>query len=175
VTADGKAHPVDTIVLSTGFRVTDPPFFRVIAGRDGRTLAQAWTPSMKAHRGTMVAGFPNLFLLLGPNTGLGHTSVVLMVESQLRHIRQVLDHADRAGIDAVEPTEEAQRRWTEFVDHRMRGTVWVSGGCASWYLDATGHNSTIWPGYATGFRLRLRRFHRREFTLSQRVRAVVPS
>jgi cation diffusion facilitator CzcD-associated flavoprotein CzcO len=175
VTADGGVHPVDTIVLSTGFRVTDPPFFGVVAGREGRTLAQAWTPTMRAHRGTMVAGFPNLFVLLGPNTGLGHTSVVLMVESQLRHIRHVLDHADRAGIGAVEPTAEAQRRWTEFVDRRMRGTVWVSGGCASWYLDANGHNSTIWPGYATGFRLRLRRFRRREFTLSQRGRAVVPS
>jgi len=175
VTADGQLHEVDTIILSTGFHVTDPPIFGVVTGRDNRTLADAWTPTMRAHRGTMVAGFPNLFVLLGPNTGLGHTSVVLMVESQLRHVRNVLDHADRRGVEALEPTPEAQRRWTELVDRRMRGTVWVSGGCASWYLDATGRNSTLWPGYATGFRLRLRRLRPQELTVPQRRRTVVPA
>jgi cation diffusion facilitator CzcD-associated flavoprotein CzcO/NAD(P)-dependent dehydrogenase (short-subunit alcohol dehydrogenase family)/pimeloyl-ACP methyl ester carboxylesterase len=165
VTEDGLVRQVDTIILGTGFRVTEPPMYGLVTGRDGRTLAQACTPTMKAHRGTMVAGFPNLFVLLGPNTGLGHSSVVLMVESQLRHIRNVLDHADRLGVAALEPSEEAQRRWTALVDQRMRGTVWVSGGCRSWYLDATGRNSTIWPGYATGFRLRLNRLRPHELTV----------
>jgi hypothetical protein len=128
---------------------------------------------MTAHRGTMVSGFPNLFVLLGPNTGLGHTSVVLMLESQLRHLLNVLEYQRREAIDALEPTEEAQRRWTALVDRRMRDTVWVSGGCASWYLDATGRNSTIWPGYATGFRLRLRRFHRDEYAAPTRTRPKV--
>jgi cation diffusion facilitator CzcD-associated flavoprotein CzcO len=158
VTADGVTHPVDTIVLSTGFRVTDPPLAHQIRGRDGRTLAQAWSPSMVAHLGVTVAGFPNLFLLLGPNTGLGHTSVVLMAERQVAYLLAALDHMRRHGVTAVEPTAEAQRRSALRVDAKMRGTVWTTGGCTSWYLDRTGHNSTIWPGFVTGYRLRLARF-----------------
>ncbi len=158
VTADGATHPVDTIIFGTGFHVTDTPVAERVRGRDGRTLAEAWRPTMRAHYGTTVSGFPNLFVLLGPNTGLGHTSVVLMIEAQLRHLLDVLDHQRAHRIAALEPTEAAQRAWTSTVDRRMVGTVWAQGGCVSWYLDATGRNSTIWPGSATGFRLRLRRF-----------------
>ena len=158
VSADGTAHRVDTIILGTGFQVTDVSAMRHVIGRHGRNLADAWSPTMRAYLGTTVSGFPNLFVLLGPNTGLGHTSVVLMIESQLRHLLDVLAHQRRRGLAAMEPTERAQRRWTELVDARMAGTVWTQGGCMSWYLDATGRNSTLWPGYATGFRLRLGRF-----------------
>jgi cation diffusion facilitator CzcD-associated flavoprotein CzcO len=158
VTADGAEHPVDAIIFGTGFHVTDMPVMDRVHGRDGLSLAHAWTPTMHAHRGTTVPGFPNLFVLLGPNTGLGHTSVVLMIESQLRHVLDVLTYQRKRGVAALEPTDDAQRRWTERVDRRMAGTVWAQGGCVSWYLDATGRNSTLWPGFATGFRLRLRRF-----------------
>ncbi len=175
VTAGGTVHPADTIILGTGFRVTDPSLARHVVGRNGVTLSNAWNPTMRAHRGTTVAGFPNLFVLLGPNTGLGHTSVVLMIESQIRYLLGALDYQRRHGIDALEPTPEAQRRWTALVDERMRRTVWVTGGCASWYLDATGRNSTIWPGYATGFRLRLRRFRPTEYRTPARRSASVPA
>jgi hypothetical protein len=111
----------------------------------------------------MVAGFPNLFLLLGPNTGLGHTSVVLMMESQLQQVVAVLRHMRRAGLSAIEPAPEAQQRFSAYLDAKMAKTVWTSGGCTSWYLDANGHNSTIWPGFATGFRLRLRRFRAADY------------
>jgi cation diffusion facilitator CzcD-associated flavoprotein CzcO len=158
VTSDGVEHPVDTIIFGTGFRVTDVPLAHHIRGRGGRTLADAWTPTMRAYLGTTVAGFPNLFLLLGPNTGLGHTSVVLMIESQLRHVIAALRHLRRTGVAAMEPAPEVQRRYTERVDARMAHTVWAPGGCRSWYLDATGHNSIIWPGFGTAFRLRLGRF-----------------
>jgi len=157
VTADGTRHDADTLILGTGFHVTDSPVVWRVRGRDGRSLGEAWTPSMQAYQGTMVAGFPNLFFLLGPNTGLGHTSVVLMIEAQLRLVVAALRHLRATGADAIEPTAEAQRRWTERVHRRMAGTVWQTG-CSSWYLDATGRNTTIWPGYATGFALRLRRF-----------------
>jgi cation diffusion facilitator CzcD-associated flavoprotein CzcO len=172
-TADGMLHPADTIILGTGFRVTDVPMAPHIVGRDGRTLAQVWSPSMTAHRGTMVAGFPNLFVLLGPNTGLGHNSVVVMLESQISLVLQLLDRERRNGIDALEPTEAAQRRWTARVDARMRDTVWVSGGCASWYLDSTGRNSTLWPGFASGFRVRLWRLHPDEYVVPARQREAV--
>jgi hypothetical protein len=91
-----------------------------------------------------------------------------MAESQVRHLLDVLRHQRTHGLTAVEPTEAAQRRWTGLVDRRMGGTVWSQGGCVSWYLDATGRNSTLWPGYATGFRLRLRRFRRSDYTVVQR-------
>jgi cation diffusion facilitator CzcD-associated flavoprotein CzcO len=158
VTADGVEHPADTIILGTGFHVTDPPMAGLIRGRDGRSLAQVWQPTMRAHRGTTVSGFPNLFILLGPNTGLGHTSVVLMVETQIRYLLAALDHQRRAGVAYMEPTEQAQARDAAEVDARMASTVWMTGGCRSWYLDATGRNSTLWPGYATAYRLRLRKF-----------------
>ncbi len=145
--------------------MTDVSAMRHVIGRDGRTLADAWSPTMRAYLGTTVSGFPNLFVLLGPNTGLGHTSVVLMIESQLRHLLDVLAHQRRHGLAAMEPTERAQRRWTELVDARMAGTVWAQGGCVSWYLDATGRNSTLWPGYATGFRLRLGRFRPGDYAM----------
>lgn len=158
VTADGVEHPADTIILGTGFRVTDSPVMHHIRGRDGRTLGEAWTPTMRAYLGTAVSGFPNLFFLLGPNTGLGHTSVVLMMESQLKQVIKALRHMRRYGVEAIEPTPEAQQRDSARVDRKMAGTVWATGGCKSWYLDATGRNSTLWPGFATTFRLRLRRF-----------------
>jgi cation diffusion facilitator CzcD-associated flavoprotein CzcO len=164
VTADGVEHEVDTLIFGTGFHVTDSPMVGTIHGRGGVPLAEAFAPSMTALRGTTVAGFPNFFMLLGPNTGLGHTSVVLMIESQLRHIVDVLGHARRAGASVVEPTERAQGEWTQWIDAHMRRTVWSLGGCVSWYLDSTGRNSTLWPGFATGFRLRLRRFHPDEYT-----------
>jgi cation diffusion facilitator CzcD-associated flavoprotein CzcO len=163
VTTDGAEYPADTIIFGTGFRVTDLPMMYHVRGRDGMTLAQAWTPTMRAYLGTTIAGFPNLFFLLGPNTGLGHTSVLLMMESQLRQILKALEHMRRKGLTAIEPTQEAQRRDSAEVDRKMAGTVWATGGCNSWYLDSTGRNSTLWPGFATTFRLRLRRFRPHDY------------
>jgi cation diffusion facilitator CzcD-associated flavoprotein CzcO len=167
VTTDGVMHPVDTIIFGTGFHVTDPPIMTIVRGRNGRTLAQAWTPTMRAHLGTTVHGFPNMFLLLGPNTALGHSSVVLMIEAQIKQILEALQHLRRTGAATIEPTVEAQRRHTKKVDDAMAGTVWTSGGCTSWYLDATGRNSTLWPGYVTGFRLRLARFRASDYVTTE--------
>ena len=158
VTRDGTERRVDTIIFGTGFRVTDLPLAEKVRGRGGLTLAEAWQGSPKAHLGITVAGFPNLFLLLGPNTGLGHTSVVFMIECQVRYVLDALAYLDRAGVAAVEPRPEAQEAFVAAVDARMRGTVWLRGGCHSWYLDATGRNSTLWPGYTWQYRLRTRRF-----------------
>ncbi|MDG4826538.1 NAD(P)/FAD-dependent oxidoreductase [Asanoa sp. WMMD1127] len=158
VTADGVAHAADTIIFGTGFQVTDPPLASVIRGVDGRTLAQAWDGSMRAYLGSSVTGFPNLFLLLGPNTGLGHTSVVFMIECQLDHLLGLLRHVGRSGGGAWEPTPAAQARYVDFVDRRMAGTVWQSGGCHSWYQDRTGRVSALWPGHTWSYWLRTRRF-----------------
>jgi cation diffusion facilitator CzcD-associated flavoprotein CzcO len=158
VTRDGTLHEVDTIIFGTGFHVTDAPVAKLIRGRDGRSLDEVWQGSMRAYQGTSVAGFPNLFMLLGPNTGLGHTSVVFMIECQITYLLSLLRHLDRTGVHAIEPTPQAQERFVADVDRRMVGTVWTSGGCRSWYLDDTGRNSTLWPGYTWSYWLRTRRF-----------------
>ncbi|HET6215177.1 MAG TPA: 4-hydroxyacetophenone monooxygenase, partial [Micromonosporaceae bacterium] len=158
VTGDGTLHEVDTIIFGTGFRVTDVPIAKAIRGRDGRTLADAWHDTMRAYLGITVTGFPNLFLLLGPNTGLGHNSVVFMIECQVAYVLDALAHLDRERLGAVEPTARAQQTFVAEVDRRMAPTVWLQGGCHSWYLDAGGRNSTLWPGYTWAYRLRTRRF-----------------
>jgi cation diffusion facilitator CzcD-associated flavoprotein CzcO len=157
VTGDGEHREVDAIVFGTGFRVTDPPVARLVRGRGGRTLAEAWAGSMRAYLGTSVAGFPNLFLLLGPNTGLGRSSVVYMIESQIAHVVQALRAMDAAGAAVAEVRPDAQQRFVAFVDDRMRRTVW-STGCTSWYIDGTGRNSTLWPDFTFRFRRHAARF-----------------
>jgi cation diffusion facilitator CzcD-associated flavoprotein CzcO len=152
VDAAGVERPTDVIVFGTGFRPTDPPLAPHLIGRDGRTLADAWAGSPRAHAGTTVAGFPNLFVLPGPNTGLGHTSVVYMLEAQIDHVIGALRHMARHAVDAIEPRPEAQAAFVRAVDARMHGTVWTAGGCASWYLDRTGRNSTLWPDFTWRFR-----------------------
>ncbi len=165
VTRDGTERPVDAILFGTGFQPTDPPLARHLRGRDGRTLSETWAGSPAAHLGTTVAGFPNLFLLMGPNTGLGHTSVVYMIEAQIEHLLGALEHMRRHGLHALEPRPDAQAEWVAGVDRRMEGTVWTEGGCRSWYLDPTGRNSTLWPDFTWRFRKRVARFEPGEYEL----------
>lgn len=166
LTADGEARQVDTILCATGFRVTDAPASRALRGRDGRSLAEVWRGSPQAHLGITVHGFPNLFMLLGPNTGLGHTSVMLMAESQVEHLLGALRFMDQRRAAVIEPTAEAQAAFIAQVDARMQGTVWLKGGCHSWYLDQTGRNSTLWPGSAIGYRRRSGRFDPTEYRIA---------
>ncbi len=147
VGADGSQAEVDVIIFGTGFEVTRPPVARHIRGRAGITLDEHWGGSMTAHRGTTVNGFPNLFFLLGPNTGTGHMSVVFMAEVQADYVLDAISELDVRGDVALEPAREAQEEWTERVQRLSRGTVWLSGGCASWYLDDQGRNTTLWPTY----------------------------
>jgi cation diffusion facilitator CzcD-associated flavoprotein CzcO len=165
IAADGSEHQVDTIIFGTGFHVTDMPVGNLVRGRDGATLAETWQGSPQAYLGTSVAGFPNFFILLGPNTGLGHTSVVLMAESQVDYVLDAMRTMRERGAAAVEVRGEAQVAYNREVQARMRGTVWTSGGCASWYIDATGRNSTLWPGSTWSFRRRTRRFDPEHYEL----------
>jgi len=166
VTADGVEHPADVIVWGTGFRVTDMPYVEWLRGRGGRTLADVWGEhGMQALRGTSVAGFPNLFMLVGPNTGLGHNSIVFMIESQIAYVMDALRTLDARGAVACEPTPHAQAAFNATVQRRMQGTVWTKGGCASWYLDAHGRNTTLWPGSSWTFRRATRRFDLAEHEL----------
>ncbi|HWF72923.1 MAG TPA: NAD(P)/FAD-dependent oxidoreductase [Solirubrobacteraceae bacterium] len=166
VASDGSERPVDTIILGTGFHVTDVAIAVHVRGSDGRSLAEHWGGSLSAHRGTTVAGFPNLFLLLGPNTGLGHTSVVVMAEAQVAYVEHALDYMDSEHVTAVEPRPEAQSEWNAEVQRRMKNTVWTAGGCQSWYLDSKGLNTTLWPDFTFRFRHALSRFDPAEYRLT---------
>jgi cation diffusion facilitator CzcD-associated flavoprotein CzcO len=166
VTASGDEVEVDTIIFGTGFFVTEPPIAQRVRGADGRTMADLWDEQgMQAHRGTTVNGFPNLFFLLGPNTGLGHNSVTIMAEAQADYTLQAMAELDR-GIAAIEPRIEAQDRWNREVQQATKGTVWVDGGCASWYLDKHGRNTTVWPSFTTSFRRALSHLDPAEYQLT---------
>jgi cation diffusion facilitator CzcD-associated flavoprotein CzcO len=157
VAADGTEHEVDTIIFGTGFHVTDIPVADRITGRGGLSLKDRWTDGMRAYKGTAVAGFPNLFLLVGPNTGLGHSSQVFIIESQIAYVLDAVRHLRRTG-EPVEVCDEAETAWNAGVQRAMGRTVWTTGGCASWYLDDRGRNTTLWPGTTWRFRRRTARF-----------------
>lgn len=172
ITADGREHPIDTIVWGTGFRVTDMPFGDVVHGREGRSLGELWRErGVEALRGTAVAGFPNLFLLIGPNTGLGHNSIVFMIESQLAYVMDALQTMEQRGAAVVDARPESQAAFNDTVQARMAGTVWTEGGCASWYLDRHGRNRTLWPGSSWTFRQATRHFDAGEYVLEAGVPA----
>jgi cation diffusion facilitator CzcD-associated flavoprotein CzcO len=175
VGADGGEREVDTIILGTGFYVSDLPIAERVSDGDGRYLADVWDGSPQAHRGTMVAGFPNLFFLLGPNCGLGHNSVVFMAEAQVGYVISALDHMRADGLDALAPTAAAQRAWNAVIQRRMKGTVWLEGGCSSWYLDRNGLNTTLWPDFSFRFRDALRRFDPGEHEVPEPVERPEPA
>jgi cation diffusion facilitator CzcD-associated flavoprotein CzcO len=157
VTEDGVAHEVDTIVFGTGFKVGDTVKQMAVTGRDGVKLADAGQRGFEGHLGTTFAGFPNMFALCGPNTGLGHNSMVYMIESQLAYVLDALRLVDEHGAVAIDTRPDRQDAYNAEIQRRFEGTVWTSGGCTSWYLDDDGRNRTLWPGYTFDFRRRTRK------------------
>ncbi|HET9599710.1 MAG TPA: NAD(P)/FAD-dependent oxidoreductase [Anaeromyxobacteraceae bacterium] len=168
--AGGRLLEVDAIIHGTGFAVHRHLGGLSVTGRGGVTLSERWRGGAEAYLGTMVAGFPNLFLMTGPNTGLGHNSMLVMIEGQARWIARALRLARRRGAATVEPREEAEREWAERIRRRTARSVWASG-CRSWYLDPQGRNTTLWPGFASGFRARLARLRPAELRLGPAGRA----
>lgn len=164
VTADGVEREVDTIICGTGFHVTDSQIPRCIHGQCGQSLAERWRDGYSAYLGTTVSGFPNMFLLIGPNTGLGHNSMVYMIESQINYIVDCLGTMQRRNIQAIEVRPAVQEAFNEHLQARLKTTVWQSG-CKSWYLDAHGRNTTIWPGFTFEFRHRTRHFDPKNYEL----------
>src|SRR5207302_11350595 len=156
---------IDTLIYGTGFHVTDAQIPRRVHGHDGQALADRWlAEGASAYLGATVSGFPNLFLLIGPNTGLGHNSMIYMIESQITYILDCLRTMDRQNLRAVEVRPETQEVFKTEMLQRMQGTVWTSG-CSSWYLDARGHNTTLWPGFTFEFRRRTRHFDPQHYDL----------
>jgi cation diffusion facilitator CzcD-associated flavoprotein CzcO len=150
VLADGGRIEADVLIYGTGFRPSEPWSPLRVVGRGGVELSDVWKGGMEAYYGAMVAGFPNLFVLLGPNSGLGHNSVVIMIEAQVERFLRCLKLVDRGVVERIEVRKDVQDRFNDELQERMKRTVWASG-CASWYLDARGRNVTVWPGFSFDF------------------------
>jgi cation diffusion facilitator CzcD-associated flavoprotein CzcO len=163
--ADGSVYDVDVIIYGTGFKTVDAVAELNVAGRDGVKLQDAWRGGIEAHHGITVAGFPNFFLLLGPNTGLAHNSVVFMIESQVQHVMSCLRLLARQKRDTIEVRAAAQRHFNDGIQRRLRRAVWSAGGCGSWYLDANGVNRALWPGFSFEYWARTRRARRADYVI----------
>ena len=172
VTRDGTEREIDVLVVATGFLATDLPIAKHLHGRNGVSLSDHFAEhGMQAYKGAAVHGFPNLFLVVGPNTGLGHSSMVFMIEAQVGYLVDALVRMRAGGIAAVEPTRRAQEAWNDDLQHRMKRTVWSTGGCSSWYLDAHGRNVTLWPRTTYTFRRLTGRFDTENYEATPRSEA----
>jgi len=165
VTADGGERELDTIILGTGFKALDNPGFARIRGRDGRSLGDLWQGSPRAYLGTTVPNFPNLFLVVGPNSAGGYNSIVFTTEAHVNYALACLGEMDRRRLQAVEVRPEAYNEFSRATERRLQGSVWNAGGCASWYLDANGRNGIWWPGFTWRLWQRTRRFDARNYML----------
>ncbi|HSW11958.1 MAG TPA: NAD(P)/FAD-dependent oxidoreductase [Solimonas sp.] len=155
ITADGVERVVDTIIFGTGFKAQEPLPRGAIFGRGGQDILDAWSSGPEAYKGTTVAGFPNLYLLVGPNTGLGHSSMVYMIESQVQYVLEAIKTMRREGISSLEVKRKVQDSYNAGLQQKLGGSVWQSG-CKSWYVNEAGKNTTLWPGFTFKFREQLR-------------------
>jgi cation diffusion facilitator CzcD-associated flavoprotein CzcO len=159
ITTDGTRREVDAVIVATGFTPTEPPIAQHIYGRDGRRLSDVWQNSgVQAYKGATVHGFPNLFFIVGPNTVLGHSSMVFMIEAQVEYLLDALRTMHRYALADVEVEVGEQAQYNAALQRRMARTVWSVGGCSSWYLDKHGRNVTLWPRSTVAFRRMTARF-----------------
>lgn len=166
LTADGRLHPADTIIFGTGFQATEALSKLRLHGRMGVELNEAWSQGAEAYVGASVSGFPNLFLITGPNTGLGHNSMVFIIEANVAHILGALRAARRQGASLIEVKREVQADYNLGLQQRLRRSVWVTG-CKSWYQDPrSGRVTTLWPGFSTQYWARARHFRPADYLLA---------
>lgn len=153
VSVDGRRVEADVVVFATGFHSARQPYARRVFGESGRTLADEWSEGMYAHASIAVPGFPNLFVVNGPNAGLGHNSAIVMIEAQIEYIRQALAYIEQAGASVLRVRREAADRYRAMIDEMSADTVWLRGGCDSWYRDSgNGRLTLLWPGSTVAFR-----------------------
>lgn len=179
VTTDGTLHEVDTIIMSTGFRMTDNPVFNRIRGRGGHSLNEVWKGDAQAFLGTTISGFPNFFFLLGPNSVV-YSSQVVTIEAQVAYILSCLRQIEKQRLSSIDVRSEVQQSFVDEVEHGLRNSVWNVGGCSSYYLNDAGRNFVFYPGFNRGFRSRTRKadladYHIRSAEQPQHNRATSPN
>lgn len=147
-TKDGRQVDLDLIVYATGYDATDGVISYPVTGLNGKRLADFWREFPRAYLGTTVPGFPNLFIVTGPNTGIGHTSAIFIIESQMHYIMQAIENVDKARKAYIDVKADAEEKYTENIHREMAGTVWQSGGCNSWYKSKSGKVIAMYPGFS---------------------------
>jgi cation diffusion facilitator CzcD-associated flavoprotein CzcO len=155
---DGVERPVDAIIFGTGFHATEPMPRGVLFGRGGQDIVESWREGPEAYKGTTVSGFPNLFLIVGPNTGLGHNSMVYMIESQVNYVMDALRQMEQGKLRSVDVKPQVQSAFNRRIQNQLSQAVWSAGGCKSWYLHPSGKNTSLWPGFTFSYRRQTRRF-----------------
>ncbi|MDY6921848.1 MAG: NAD(P)/FAD-dependent oxidoreductase [Pseudomonadota bacterium] len=159
IDVNGTKREVDAIIYGTGFKATDPIPRGLFFGRGGVDIVDTWPEGPEAYKGTTVSGFPNFFMLMGPNTGLGHNSMVYMIESQVNYALKAMEFMEQKGIRMIDVAPSAQAEYNQRLQSKLQGSVWNNGGCQSWYLHpVSGRNVTLWPGFTWQFRQQTRRF-----------------
>jgi cation diffusion facilitator CzcD-associated flavoprotein CzcO len=171
VTRDGVERPLDALILATGFYAAEAVSPFEIRGRGGRDLNEAWKSSAEAYLGSTIAGFPNFFMLVGPNTGLGHNSMILMIESQVQYVLEAIKTMRAQKLASVEVRASAQSAYNDRIQARLAKSVWATGGCVSWYTTRSGKNTTLWPGFTFEFRMKTRRFDTKSYQLTRKDQA----
>ena len=161
-TKDGKEYPVDAIIYGTGFQATDFLAPMKITGRDGIDLNEAWRDGAEAYLGMTVHGFPNMFMLYGPNTNLGHNSILYMLESQFAYILDALKQMRRQQWQAVEVKAQTQSVYNQWVQEQLSNTIWAAG-CHSWYKTESGKNTNNWVGFTLLYRYKTQHFNAQDY------------
>ncbi|GAA3044244.1 flavin-containing monooxygenase [Streptomyces glomeratus] len=168
ISRDGNTYELDVLVFCTGFETAEPPYARLVHDANGISLSDHWAQGMEAFASTTVAGFPNLFIINGPNTGLGHNSIVYIIEAQVDYILGALDWSRANGNHVLDVSARAQERYVDELQQRSDGTVWLSNGCKSWYIDPrSGRLTLIWPNFAHEFRYRNGTFDSAPYTAAE--------
>ena len=158
VTAGGDKVDLDLIVYATGYDAADGVTTYTVTGEHGAELGDLWAEYPRAYLGTSLPGFPNLFLMLGPNTGSGHTSALFIMESQLLYVMHCITAVRAAGRHSIQPTASAERRYTDHIHSAMERTVWQDGGCTSWYQNHSGKVIAMYPGFSFTYRRKAQHF-----------------
>lgn len=165
VTKTGKEVNVDAIIYATGFKATKLLCTINIVGNGGKVLNDVWKENVEGYLGTTVAGFPNLFIMTGPNTGVGHTSMIHIIESQAKYVMDGIKYLLNKNIKSATLKEDVQKEFNDYVQTEMKNTVWQSGGCVSWYQDDKGRNPILWPGFTYKFRKMTSKFDPSKYKL----------
>jgi cation diffusion facilitator CzcD-associated flavoprotein CzcO len=165
ITRDGQRVELDALILGTGFRAADQCSPFRISGKNGLDLNEHWKDGAQAYLGTVIAGFPNFFIICGPNTGLGHSSLVLMIEAQAKLIVGAVRAMQKCGARSIEVLKDVERRYNERVQARLQRSVWASG-CQSWYHAQNGRNTTLWPHFTFVFKWLTRRLRPADYAFT---------
>ena len=164
-TKDGHQYNLDAIIFATGFQAAEGVVMFDLQGKNGLKLNEAWRDGAEAYLGTSVAGFPNFFMIVGPNIGLGHSSMILMIEAQVHYAIEAMKLMRSEQLKSVDVKKEVEDDYNKDLQDRLSRTVWQSGGCVSWYQTKTGKNVTLWPGFTFTFMKRTKKFEKDKYEL----------